>query len=136
MQIMAAVYSDRMKVPTCLLANDAAVTDNTLLNVAGGGWEHFATPRFPASITGWLTGLFELEPVERGTDQIVRMSIVDRDGTHLSSQSFIVNETSRLVPFAKQFSVVVEAAGTIKVDLSVDGQVLCSTPCEVKLIEP
>ena len=135
MDVLAAIYCERMDVPACLLANDAAVV-GSLLNVVGGGWEHFAVPRFPASITGWLAGLFELGAAERGTDQLVDINVVTRDGVELGKQSFIVNDVSRLVPFAKQFSVVVVESGTIEVNLSVNGTLARSAPCEVKLIEP
>lgn len=134
MRVMAAVYCDPVKVPTCLLANQAAVTENGLLNVIGGGWEHFEVLRFPASITGWIAGLFELDAVDRGVDHVVRMTVVARDGSELASQAFIINDVSRLVPFAKQFSVVALSAGTIKVDLATGSEVV-STPFEVRVAD-
>ena len=116
----ADVYAPDVIAPTVLLAKNAAVTNAGLIDVAGGGWEHYNCESFPCAVTGWVAGMFQLERVERGVPQVVTVSITNREGEDLGfGAELLISATARLVPFAVQFNFVAKEVCTAIVHLAV-----------------
>jgi hypothetical protein len=115
-----------------MLANRASVGNDQLLYLEGAGWDHVVAHALPWSVAGFITGLFEFDDSERGSSHIVRMSVRDVNGVDLGSNAvLLITAASRVVPFAVQFSFVVEAHGSFDVVLSRGSELLLTTTCPV-----
>ena len=126
-----------MIVPTSLLSNVAAVGQDGLLYVEGGGWEFTQCPAFPWAVTGFVAGIVELSPDEIDTPRIVKMSVRDHNDNDLgASGTFIVHSPRKMQPFALPFSIVVHGLGAFHVDLSDDNGVFSSLTCGVRYALP
>lgn len=127
------IYAAAMHVPSTLLANMASVGNDGLLYINGGGWEHFTVVGpGPKTVQGYLAGLFDFEG-DSETQRVVQLDVVDQDGVGLGAlATLMVAATSRLMPFAIGFSIVLPPAATkFTVRLSDDAGVFSSTDCDI-----
>lgn len=115
-----------VKVEALLLANRAAV-DGWLLAVEGGGWENYTPAFFPATVAGYVAGVFALDPSEIGSTPAVVLEINDSAGQLEGlRESIIANgvrpATAAGVPcrvaFAIPFMTVAKGPTVVKVRLS------------------
>lgn len=115
-----------------LLADQATVSQGGLLNIAGGGWEHFTPALFPATVAGTAAGIVKFESADGGELEF-RLSIVDQDGLTMDASGSIVLRSERmLAPFALPFMFVVRQPGSFAIHLSDDEGVFGAVECDVR----
>lgn len=68
-----------MKIEVLMVANSAS-TEDGLLSIQGGGWEHCTLPMLPANFRAAIAGIATLEPDELGEAQIIQISAKAQDG--------------------------------------------------------
>jgi hypothetical protein len=130
-----------MKVEALLVANGASI-ENSLLNVAGAGWEHFQAPLLPFTVRGALCGIMTMDNQELGSVQVMRIEVNDEKGRVEPSVGTMTIDASRgptsdesvpmRFPFFAPLMFVVRGATIVKATLSSDGEELATTSFVVK----
>jgi hypothetical protein len=115
-----------VKIEVLLVANKAEVA-GALLNVEGGGWEHYNVPFFPWTLRGAVAGIVVFEGVEIGSTPELGVDMTDQagqvEGFHASMVASAVRPMTTAgvpmrLPFAIPFSTVVRGPTTVKITLS------------------
>jgi hypothetical protein len=130
-----------MRIEVLMVANAAGV-ENNLLNVQGGGWEHYSPSLFPWTVRGAVCGIFALDPDELATTRVVDVAVSDQAGhVRSSSGSMVIDATRPLTeagvpmrfPFFAPLMFVVSGPTVVTVRLSEEeGNELGSVAFSVK----
>jgi hypothetical protein len=67
-----------MKAEAFMVANSASIS-GWLLNIEGGGWEHFTCDRFPVVVRGAMAGFCVMEESDFGTTPALVFKITTAD---------------------------------------------------------
>ena len=95
-----------MHVSAALLANQAAVGADGLLNVAGAGWEYIQAPGPVFTLNGYVAGIIEFGDDELPAARMVQLAVEDEVGADAGYRgSFAIVTSRRLAPFAIPFTV-------------------------------
>ena len=123
-----------LTVPTLLLANQAGVTPNGLLDITGGGWENYPVLSLPTTLDGYVVAILDFGKSEGG-EAVVRMAVSDGTGDPLdAAASIMVRSERRLAPIALRFTCIIEQSGPFFVELEDDDGVLGRVDCEVVVV--
>jgi hypothetical protein len=111
-----------MRVESVMAAN-AAMVGGGLLNVQGGGWEHYNTPGyFPCTVAGTVAGIVVLDADELGTTPDLNVAI-DADGQDVGYRASMIIDASRpppttgvpcRFPFAVPFMFIATAPAVVR----------------------
>jgi len=130
-----------MKVESVLFANQAA-TEGPLLNVQGGGWEHYEVPSFPAQVRGFLCGVLVVDENEVGALTAVSLSVEDEQGEEQTLAAMVMKDrrqrTHPQIPirqvFAIPFSLLVKMPHLVTMHLRYGDDSLATLAFEVRLM--
>ena len=112
-----------MMLEALMLANSATI-NGWLLDIIGGGWEHYQCSAFPCTVSGAITGTVILEEGDLGSDVQLHFKIEtasDGDIVFLTDYTFhvagrgaaVAGVPSRL-PFAIPFSFDTQGAQVMR----------------------
>lgn len=132
-----------MQVVAAMVANRAEVA-NGLLNVSGGGWDSFTVHSLPATIPGFLCGVIEVQPEERGQQLVVHVEALDHEGHDAGSHASMVISTTlddappwvTRLPFAMPFVFAASAPGEFTLRMVDDDGPLCAVSFPLVLRAP
>ena len=123
-----------MKVEVLMIASSAAA-EGSLLNVQGGGWEHFSPVMMPCTVGGYVAGIATLDDKEMGQAPTLNITIADADGRKLGFAASVIISgirpgTAAGVPvrmaFAVPFTVAVPRSMLVKVAALQEGAELAA----------
>jgi hypothetical protein len=123
-----------VKIEVLMIAN-AASTENSLLNIQGGGWEHFSPPMFPWTLGGAVAGIATLEDDDMGTTPALNIAITDAAGQDMGFSASMIISGIRphtaagvpvRVPFAVPFTFAAFHSTVVKVAAIHDGAELAA----------
>jgi hypothetical protein len=119
-----------------LIANNAAVTPNGLLDIAGGGWEFMAVQSLPAPISGWVAGIMQFDEAELGQSFQVAMKVTDPQKATMTGAVLTIQAVRRLAPFAVPFAAILHGVGTIEIRLEHSSGPCGDVSFEVRAAQP
>ncbi len=111
-----------MHVAALLLANQAIVNEDGLLDIQGGGWEHFTPMALPAEISGVVVGILEFDDQEVGAVATIEFGLAQDGHDLVPMGSMMILSTRKLVPFVWAFRAVLPELGEVQATLSTNGE--------------
>lgn len=131
-----------MKVEVFMVANSAA-TSGWLLNVEGGGWEHYTTGQFPGLVRGAMAGLCVMEEADFGTTPSLEFKITTADAA--AELAFMADAIYSLVrrgpaadgveprfPFVQPFEFEISASRVMRASVFLGGAELAAVTFNVR----
>ncbi len=131
-----------MKLEAVLLANQAGIAPNGLLDVQGAAWENFDSDIFPVTVTGGVVGVVALDTAELAEIPSVRVRVRAPSGMLGTFEASTIINTNRppaesgvptRIPFLVPLSVTFTEPTIATVEVFGNGDVLlASVPFAVR----
>src|SRR5262245_48360532 len=131
-----------MRAEVFMVANSAAIS-GWLLNVEGGGWEHYTTGQFPGLVRGALAGLCVMEEADFGTTPSIEFEIRTADAAaelafkadaiySLMRRGPAADRVDSRFPFVQPFEFGIFAARVMRASVLVEGAELAAVTFNVR----